>query len=47
MDAETMLADVRDHLTPSSDGFVAAEYDAAIKELFDLRCLDEICEGIC
>lgn len=36
MDAEIVLADVRDHLTPSSDAFVAAEYDAAIKELFDL-----------
>jgi hypothetical protein len=36
MDAEKVLADVRAHLTPSSDALVAAEYDAGIKELFDL-----------
>jgi hypothetical protein len=36
MDAEKVLADVRAHLTLSSDALVAAEYDAGIKELFDL-----------
>jgi ABC-type transporter Mla subunit MlaD len=36
MDTEKVLADVRHHLPSSSDELVAAEYDAGVKELFDL-----------